>query len=166
MKKVLSFLSNIEEVPAEQRESTIDKIDQSKTFRIKVGEKLLYIIDRCEDHVKAQLTAIMFKHFLKGELSYTDFLRAAKTLEQIPFDDLEWFVNADWNELSIEESAEFIVWGLFDMQPRRMEVEPISKPTWDESTKYELKGEAINATISHNGRNIRKYLKNEMQQSG
>lgn len=45
LKKVLSFLKPIKDIPKEKREEMIKKINKEKNHKIKVGEKLLYIID-------------------------------------------------------------------------------------------------------------------------
>ncbi|MFS1862641.1 hypothetical protein BCU54_016280 [Vibrio lentus] len=40
-KKLISFLSELSDIPAEQRRSMIDSIDNSEDYKVKVGEKLL-----------------------------------------------------------------------------------------------------------------------------
>lgn len=64
LKKVIYFISELKNVSAAKRHSMIEKIDASGKFRTKVGEKLLYIIDKCEDHEKSQIIARLFSAFL------------------------------------------------------------------------------------------------------
>ncbi|MCX9546737.1 hypothetical protein, partial [Vibrio cholerae] len=49
-KKLISFLSELSDVSVEQRRSMIESIDNSNDYKIKVGEKLIYIIEKAEDH--------------------------------------------------------------------------------------------------------------------
>lgn len=55
MKKLLYFITQVNEIPAHEREKVISEIDNSKSYRIKVGEKLLYIINECDDHEKSEI---------------------------------------------------------------------------------------------------------------
>jgi len=71
LKKVIYFISEIKNIPANTRNQMIDKIDSSKEYKIKVGEKLLYIIDKCEDHQKSSIIARLFVGFIKGLLTST-----------------------------------------------------------------------------------------------
>ncbi|MBS4068029.1 MAG: hypothetical protein KGZ62_05475, partial [Sulfurimonas sp.] len=73
----------------------IDKIDNSKEFRTRVGEKLLYIIDRCEDHEKTQIVARLFAAFIHDRITYQDFLQASSIVERIMLDDLRYFLKHD-----------------------------------------------------------------------
>ncbi|MDW3196739.1 MAG: hypothetical protein R8G66_30465 [Cytophagales bacterium] len=161
IKKILSFLSEIDVIPAEKRASMIDDINDNGKFKIRVGEKLLYIIDRCEDHEKAVLTAVMFKSFLTERISYSDFIRSAKILEDVPIDELELFVNSNWCDLEIDVAADLITWGLFEFQTHEVEIASVREANWPSAAKYELRGEVISASISQIGIKIRECLKNE-----
>jgi hypothetical protein len=52
LKKIIYFISELENISATKRHEMFEKIDNSRKFRTKVGEKLLYIIDKCDDHEK------------------------------------------------------------------------------------------------------------------
>ena len=52
---LLKIAPEIKNISATKRRDMINKIDNSGKFRTKVGEKLLYIIDKCEDHEKSQI---------------------------------------------------------------------------------------------------------------
>jgi len=60
LKKIIYFISELKNISITKRYEMIDKIDTSGEFKTRVGEKLLYIIDKCEDHEKSQLIAILF----------------------------------------------------------------------------------------------------------
>src|SRR5882757_4297819 len=49
LKKIISFMIELKDKSPSERSIMINKIDDSKEYRVKVGEKLLYIIDSCHD---------------------------------------------------------------------------------------------------------------------
>ncbi len=55
LKKVLYFLSSLKDIPHKKRTEMFTKINDDKTYRIKVGEKLLYILDKSDDHEKSYI---------------------------------------------------------------------------------------------------------------
>lgn len=73
LKKIIYFLTEIKDVPPYKREQMVETINTSEKFRTKVGEKLLFIIDRCEDYEKAQIIAKLFKAFINETIDYNDF---------------------------------------------------------------------------------------------
>lgn len=109
LKKIIYFISEINSISAEERYEIIEKIDASGKFRARVGEKLLYIIDKCEDHEKSQIIARLFSAFLSKNISYDEFLRAAHVVGQLVSEDLEWFVKEGWKETDEWKNRE---WGL------------------------------------------------------
>jgi hypothetical protein len=98
LKKIIYFISEINDISAVKRHEMIDKINESGKFRTKVGEKLLYIIDKCDDHEESQIIACLFSAFLSECISYDEFLRASHVVSQIILEDLKWFVKAGWEE--------------------------------------------------------------------
>jgi hypothetical protein len=52
LKKIIYSISELKSIPPKKRKYFVDKINSSGKFRAGVGEKLLFIIDRCEDHEK------------------------------------------------------------------------------------------------------------------
>ena len=49
LKKIIYFISGLSSIPINKRNQMIDEIDSSGKYRTRVGEKLLYIIDKCEE---------------------------------------------------------------------------------------------------------------------
>jgi hypothetical protein len=159
LKKIIVFLAELREIPTNKREEMISRIDKSGKYRIKIGEKLLYILDKCEDHQKAQLIAVLFKAFIEEEIDYSEYLKATKVIENAIFEDLEWFIQHDWEELSIEEAAEYINWGLFEIVPISLKIKEKREMTWTEGAEYEIEGGNLKAGITMIGEKIRKILK-------
>jgi len=98
LKKIIYFISELRNISTEKRNAMIEKIDNSGKFSTKVGEKLLYIIDKCDDHEKTQIIARLFSAFLLEKINYDEFLRASHIIDQVMIDDLKWFVENGWEK--------------------------------------------------------------------
>jgi len=159
VKKILTFLFNINNVSAEKRTEMIEKIDANSKYKIKVGEKLLYIIDKCEDHEKAKLIGILFSAFLNKFIDYSEFLKASKVIENSLLEDIEWFVMHDFESLYIEEAADYVNCGLFEITPISLSIEEVRALTFDKGAEYTIKGGKIETKITSIGKLIRKILR-------
>ena len=95
LKKIIAFLSQIKDVPQERRKQMIDTINDDKEQRIKVGEKLIYILDKCDDFIDAQYVAQLFCAFLQEKIEYGDFLRGSRIIQNIFVGDLEYFLEGE-----------------------------------------------------------------------
>jgi hypothetical protein len=157
LKKVISFLSELENVSINDRKEMIDKIDSSEKFRIKVGEKLLYIIDKCDDHENAQYVSKLFAGYLEREIDYPDFLRGAKVIERIYIGDLVDFVNDDRTNLEPNEIGDYEGTGLYETYTEEVSVR--DQDDWKASDKYIVEGGETRAYITDIGDKIRKVLK-------
>lgn len=101
MKKILSFLSGIKDVDIEKRKRLISEIEKSDKQKIRVGEKLLYILDKCDDHITAKYLAMIFSAFLKQELTYSEYLRCSNIIQKLFIDDLELFIKTEINKIEV-----------------------------------------------------------------
>lgn len=116
LKKIIYFISELKEIPTSKRHKMIDKIDSSQKYRIKVGEKLLYIIEKCEDHEKSKIVAYLFSAFIEGILTYDEFLRSASVVEKIIPEDLIKFVNDDFESNALIDAGEYLNTGLVELE--------------------------------------------------
>lgn len=155
LKKIIYFISELSDIPPQTRNKMISKIDNSKEYRVKVGEKLIYIIDKCEDHERAQIIARLFSAFLTSKIDYADFLRAANVIEKTVLEDLYYFVETDDEELSLEEASYFINSGLFDFGDISLRPEQVD---WDGETVDTV---VSSATITPIGKTIRSILRQQ-----
>ena len=87
LKKIIYFLNGINHISVSKRQEMIDLVNNSSIQKVKVGEKLIYILDRCEDHISAKYLAQLFCAFLEAKLSYQDFLRGARIIQNILLQD-------------------------------------------------------------------------------
>ncbi|NJB84208.1 hypothetical protein [Wenyingzhuangia aestuarii] len=99
LNKIISFLFELKNIPSEKREEMINKIDNSKKHKIKVGEKLLLIIDKCNDYENSQYTAKLFSSYLAEKINYEDFLRGANIIQSVEINDFKNFLNLDKNKI-------------------------------------------------------------------
>jgi len=109
IKKLITFLTQLNEIPADKRKKLMDDIDNSQKYRTKVGEKLLYIIDKCYDNEKAEILGKLFNAYLAEKINYDDFLRAATCVENVFIPDLLKFVDDRWEEFNVEKDAESLL---------------------------------------------------------
>lgn len=105
IKKLIYFLIGIKDIDPIKRQELVDKINNSQKYKIKIGEKLLYIIDGCEDHISSQYISDLFNAFLKEEITYNEFLRASFIVRKLITQDIETFIETDIHilETSISE---------------------------------------------------------------
>ena len=158
LKKIIFFMSELADVPADKRFEMITSIDESDTYRTKVGEKLLYIIDTCEDHEKAQLIAAMFRAFIEEDLNYDEFLKSAQIIDNIILSDLIWLVNSKEERFGLEDAQIFLNTGLLIIEPLEISVQD----QWDHKRRHEkylVEGGEITAFISELGKKIRQVLR-------
>lgn len=101
IKKLIYFISELKEVDKEKRNRLISEIDNSEKEQIKVGEKLLYIIDKSDDHLTAKYVAVIFKAFLNEEISYSEFLRCSTIIQKLLIQDLELFIDSEIKAIEI-----------------------------------------------------------------
>lgn len=123
LKKVLTFLLQLKDVTAEQRKKMVDDIDGSKNYRVRVGEKLLYVIDACNDYEISELVGTLFKAYLEGKISYDSFLKASAVLQKMGRDDFDWFIRNGYKyHLDLDDIGDQISSGLFELHYEQIDV--------------------------------------------
>jgi len=156
LNKLVHFLKELDVVPADQRTIMIQKVNESDSFRLSVGEKLLYILDRCEDHRTSQIVAIFFTAFLQERISYDDFLRLAHAADSSMLSDVLDFADGDWNSLPAEEATHLLGSGLIEIVPFYIQVE--DQDDWKMNEKYKVEGGELEVRVTELGKTLRKLL--------
>ena len=171
LKKLIHFISEIKETDAKERKKMISEIETSKKYRVKVGEKLLYIIDKCEDHSNSEYVAKMFNAYLNKQLSYSDFLRSASIIQNILIADLEEFLSTEnyrieksfdsyWNEYIGDFESNLINKGLCISMTGEISIKEEDDPTdWDKK-KLVTEGGKVEIKITEIGKKIKEILRN------
>ena len=177
LKKIIYFISELKNISITKRHEMIDKIDTSGKFRTRVGEKLLYIIDKCEDHEKSQLIAILFSAFLSEKISYEEFLRASHIVDQVMLEDLKRFVTCAWEKedgwilrledrkahLTLNEAGNITTSGLVELvSPEVMIKEPEDWKDAEAFGAHIVEGSELTVRISDIGKKIQDILKDSL----
>lgn len=150
LKKIITFMYGIKDIAPEKRLQMIRKIDSSKQYSIKVGEKLLYVLDTCGDHVIASNIAKLFAAFLSGKITYNQYLEAAPIVARLSENDLKIFLGAYAISYMRDASKELTHTGLvyFDIEQVSVDVEKREKEDWDDpKERYEASVSGGEATI-------------------
>lgn len=118
LKKVICFLEGLKDIPIQKRQKMIDLIDLNEEKQIKVGEKLIYILDKCDDHIDSKYIAQFFCGYLEEKITYEDFLEGARIIQNVYIKDLEYFLRTELvkieEEASIEEAPDEITFPLIN----------------------------------------------------
>jgi len=115
LKKIVYFLNNLKDTTIENRKIMIEQIDNSLNYRIKVGEKLLYIIDACNDYENSELAAHLFKAFIDEKITYGEFLDSSNVVTKITSQDFQWFLQNGQKYMQIEDIGGLLGSGLFNL---------------------------------------------------
>jgi len=162
LKKVIYFINEVKDISPEEREKIISQIDNSEKYRLSIGEKLLYIIDKSDDHEKTMLVGKLFSAFLKQEINYDDFLRGSSIIDKAILEDLKYFINNNWEILNIVEAGEYINWGIFAIEPLKLKVKDDGydhRSHWEQKAIYSIEGGELMASITLVGKKLREHLK-------
>ena len=143
----------------------ISTIDSSTKNQVKVGEKLIYILDKSEDHENARIVACLFRALLTGELEYDDFLRGCRAVQSVMTADLWQFIADEKERWSIHDRAatDLLGAGLFEFDELQIRVED----EWDHKSgdKYRVEGGELSMYITQVGRKLREILRSQPQAS-
>lgn len=161
LKKIVSFLVGLKDIPSSMREAMITKVEESKKYRNKVGEQLLFILDHCEDDIKAEYISYWFGAFLKEEISYTDFLKGASAINNMATEDFESFID-DSIDLYLDNSV-YIGAGLLFMTMDDVSVKNAVIGDWDDEPKLMVTGGQLEVNYTDLGNKIKKVFKQRKQ---
>lgn len=152
IKKLSHFLYETQRVPKNKRERVIKKINKSKQFQSNVGEKIIFILDRADDILKAKLIGKLFSYVLEEKLDYKMYNRCVNSINRSFEPDLKSFLEVQHSEF--EESIEkdgLISSGL-------LKAESAEGAIFLGGGKFDLKYK-----VSEVGECIRKYLGNTIE---
>ena len=152
LKKIVYFLDKLKDIPIDQRKKMIEEIDGSEKFRLKVGEKLLYIIDSCNDYENSEIAAVLFKAFIEGKITYDAFLESSNIIMKITSQDFQWFLKNGQKYMYVEDIGGLLSSGLFDLNYEpidiRVEEETDHKVLLEGGNKYKTDVDGGNMRVS------------------
>jgi hypothetical protein len=161
LKKIIAFLNGIASINETERNKIISKIEKSNKYKIKVGEKLLFILDQCEDTEKSSLIAKAFSSFLKNEINYSDFIKIAHIINNIFIEDFYHFLKIDPKKIDMDDAELYLSFGLYTISlgdPKLKFHSPVCDG--DELEGYSLEDEERDPFITDIGNKIRSIFGN------
>ncbi|MFA8434268.1 MAG: hypothetical protein ACEPOZ_07105 [Marinifilaceae bacterium] len=146
----------------------IDFVNNSEKQRIKVGEKLIFILDKCDDYIDAKYIGQFFCGFVENRITYEEFLRGARIIQDIYIGDLEYFLETNNIQIEVVTSTEeapdedtfpLINSGIcgFGYNPTKEE----DQRDYEMSEKYVVSGGEAVIWITSIGRKLKDILKIE-----
>lgn len=114
--KLISFLYPIKDTSAEDRIKAIEQWETDSKYKVRVGETLLGMIDRCDSKIKAEwLSRLFYELVLKRQWSNL-FMRAEKILSSISVMDMQYFLDLkqdQYSQIDANMSEPFLGTGLY-----------------------------------------------------
>lgn len=100
-KKLIGLINGFSEVEQFKRKKVIEKIENDPKYNIRVGEKLLYIVDKTEDYETAKAVGKWSKSLFEEKINYEDFLRGIKGIQNLSKYDLECFLKKTEKQIEV-----------------------------------------------------------------
>lgn len=114
--KLIAFLTGLKDADAEERKAAILKWEDDAKYRMRVGEALLNMINRCDDTQKAQWLSKLFYELVLRQQRSELFMRAEKVLSAMSVMDVLSFLNlpqSSYENLSLEKGEPYANSGLY-----------------------------------------------------
>lgn len=168
LKKIIAFITKISTVSKSDRQKMVKRINESDDFKVKVGEKLLYLIDKTEDHETAGIIGLLFAAFVENKMDYSDFLRCSVVVNSVFVEDLKSFVSSDSTYVHIENAGELVGTSLYSLEADPVEVnvddQSDHKVLRDGGSKYttDVDGGQFWAHVTSTGEIMRDVLKEKI----
>lgn len=83
VQKLLRFLYQLRDIPVQERETFSAQLDQDPAKRDRIGEQLFLLIDRHDDIDKPSLLGLVWREYLRGEVSTYQFERLARAIDRV-----------------------------------------------------------------------------------
>lgn len=124
-KKLIAFLFELRDTDVHEREKAIAKWESDEKYRIRVGEVLLNMINRCDDTQKAKWLSQLFHELVLKRNETELFMRAEKVLSSLSVTDILNFLaipESSYTVLSLEEGEPYANSGLYRIEPGGLEM--------------------------------------------
>lgn len=89
IRKIIEFLCSLEDTSLDERREFLVKHSNEQ----RLGEKLIFILDRLDDIEKPKLIANLFKKYMYNEIDYVTFQRLSLIIEKCFIEDLKFLKN-------------------------------------------------------------------------
>ena len=89
IRNVMIFLNGLIEVSQKEKDEFVKKINEDAIFSNRVGEKLLFILNKCDCIEKPKLFSKIFTEYIKQKISYQDLNHIVSGIEKAFIEDLD-----------------------------------------------------------------------------
>jgi hypothetical protein len=112
LSKILRFLQRLESLDDEKKKGFSEQIRNDRDYARKVGEKVIFALDRIEDPEKSDILAVCFDHFITGHIDYDEFSEISYVIDRSMLTDLHLIAekkrqNLDFGRLVSSGLADF-----------------------------------------------------------
>lgn len=95
MAKISRFIEELSSVQPEVKEALIEKMKNHPDEAKKVGEVVLFAIDKASDLEKPEIIAKIFLAYISDQITCSDLRRITEAVNQAFVDDLKTLINVD-----------------------------------------------------------------------
>lgn len=154
--KLAYFLKEIAHIPSDQRKKLIDEINESDDAKVKVGERILYMVDKCRDHESSRIAGIVFRAFLERIIEYREFISISAVIERLLPADIMDFANSEWENIHAWQASIFFGTGLIELN--ELEIRVSDQWDWKSSEPYIVEGNDLTVSVTTLGKKLRSIL--------
>jgi hypothetical protein len=90
-KKLLNFFYALKDIPIKKRIDFIQRLDETKGFKKKVGETIIVLLEQIDNLEKPKIIGNLFKAYILENISFHDFSKISSSVNRINLDDLVQF---------------------------------------------------------------------------
>lgn len=103
-KKILTFLSSLKDIPNEKRQLFINKLNQKKGFKQKLGETVIVLLEKIDNLEKPIIIGNLFKAYILEKISIEEFTKISSSVSRVDINDLMKFARykEEKNTLPVE----------------------------------------------------------------
>lgn len=93
IQKLKSFLDGIKDITSDERDRFLRDIENDPKYGQRVGEHLILLLDRLDDLSKTNMITKLFRAYLRGDITYREFVRFSSIIDRAFINDLSGFIN-------------------------------------------------------------------------
>ncbi|EJL6474633.1 TPA: hypothetical protein SLZ51_003540, partial [Vibrio cholerae] len=105
LKKILLFINSQSDLSTEKRDDFLLQLESNPKEKIRIGEKLILVLDQADDMSKPELIGELFKAFVAQEFDFEIFSRLVDGVNRVPISALSDFLQHDFYSVSAENTV-------------------------------------------------------------
>ncbi|GHY53030.1 hypothetical protein VCSRO70_3516 [Vibrio cholerae] len=105
LKKILLFINSQSDLSTEKRDDFLLQLESNPKEKIRIGEKLILVLDQADDMLKPELIGELFKAFVAQEFDFEIFSRLVDGVNRVPISALSDFLQHDFYSVSTENTV-------------------------------------------------------------